>query len=73
MAKDKRRGRSRVVRVLEQKRAGARVRAAAVTAISDATGSCRYTDVNGQIQCESPVPKSYCDDKGGFFTPDGRC
>ena len=43
------------------------------TAASDPTGSCRYTDTNGQIQCESPVPKSYCDTKTGFFTPSGRC
>ncbi|MDQ2832598.1 MAG: hypothetical protein M3Y50_02430 [Acidobacteriota bacterium] len=42
-------------------------------AVADPTGSCRYTDVFGQIQCESPVLKAYCEGKGGFFTEDGRC
>lgn len=37
------------------------------------TGSCRYADGLGQMQCESPVTKSDCDAKSGFFTPDARC
>jgi hypothetical protein len=40
---------------------------------ADPTGACRYADGFGQMQCESPVTKSYCDGKSGFFTPDGRC
>ena len=41
--------------------------------LADPTGSCRYADAFGQIQCESPVTKSYCDDKNGQFVEGGRC
>lgn len=44
-----------------------------VAAAPDPTGSCRYADSSGNMQCESPVTKSYCDGKSGFFTEDGRC
>jgi hypothetical protein len=37
------------------------------------TGSCRYADTFGQMQCESPVTKAYCDSKSGQFVPNGRC
>jgi hypothetical protein len=40
---------------------------------AEPTGACRYVDGFGQMQCESPVTKSYCDGKSGFFTPSGRC
>ena len=43
------------------------------TAAAETTGSCRYADANGQIQCESPVSQSYCEAKSGFFTAGGRC
>lgn len=39
----------------------------------DPTGSCRYADTFGQMQCESPVTKTYCDSKSGQFVPNGRC
>lgn len=40
---------------------------------AEATGSCRYADTFGQMQCESPVTKTYCDGKSGQFVPNGRC
>ena len=46
---------------------------AARTDAADPLGSCRYADGLGQMQCESPVTKSYCDSRTGFFTPGGRC
>ncbi len=80
MAKDRRRSRSGVTRVLEQKKSSAQpedntlsARAFAKPAAEEPTGSCRYADAFGQMQCESPVAKSYCDGKGGFFTEDTRC
>jgi hypothetical protein len=39
----------------------------------DPTGSCSYADTSGQILCESPVTKSYCDGKGGLFVEGDRC
>lgn len=71
----KRRLRAGVVRVLEEKKGAAQGVASydARAAAADPTGSCRYSDVFGQIQCESPVTKGYCEGKGGFFTQDGRC
>ena len=42
-------------------------------ASAEPTGCCRYSDAFGQMQCESPVTKSYCDSKSGFFTVNGRC
>ena len=42
-------------------------------ATPEPTGACRYTDSFGQLQCESPVTKAYCDGRNGFFTEDGRC
>ena len=47
--------------------------AASKALVSEPTGSCRYADSFGQIQCESPVTKSYCDGKGGQFVEGGRC
>jgi hypothetical protein len=42
-------------------------------ATPEPTGSCRYADSFGQIQCESPVTKGYCDSKQGVWVQDGRC
>ncbi len=49
------------------------VKALIAQAMPDPTGSCRYADSFGQIQCESPVTKSYCDSKQGVWVQDGRC
>ncbi|MBW4039003.1 MAG: hypothetical protein HIU91_09050 [Acidobacteria bacterium] len=72
---------SHLLRMLEQKTTGPSAngdpasapRAAEASPADDPTGSCRYADGLGQMQCESPVTKSDCDGKGGFFTPDARC
>lgn len=88
MAKQKRTRASLVRRALKQKQAWAQMAEtltsaenlaqspsthAAADIAADPAGSCRYADGLGQMQCESPVGKSYCDEKSGFFTPDGRC
>jgi hypothetical protein len=72
MPKYRRRLRSRVARVLEQKRSLLQLKDHAIAA-PEPTGSCRYADSLGQMQCESPVTQSYCDGKGGIFTQDARC
>jgi hypothetical protein len=46
---------------------------AAIAGASEPLGSCRWTDFSGQIQCESPVSKGYCDAKSGFWVENGRC
>ena len=73
---------SRTPRAPKKKATGSRRKKTAVAKVKapleiagapEPTGSCRYADSFGKIQCESPVTKSYCDGKSGFFTEGGRC
>jgi hypothetical protein len=83
MAKKKQRPKSKSQRKAKEKTSNPRPKNIAARAkgtnvvkalaIPEPTGKCVYTDSFGQLQCESPVTKTYCDGKSGFFTEGGRC